>query len=85
MLLILEGLASPERCGVALGPPCWLPGHAAHLRFPLHPLSPGSPDVRPATPGSESPCPRCGKEARRLQALHEAVLSIREAQQELHR
>ncbi|XP_042814580.1 oxysterol-binding protein-related protein 5 isoform X1 [Panthera tigris] len=36
-------------------------------------------------PGSESPCPRCGKEARRLQALHEAVLSIREAQQELHR
>ncbi|XP_039091388.1 oxysterol-binding protein-related protein 5 isoform X2 [Hyaena hyaena] len=36
-------------------------------------------------PGSESPCPRCGKEARRLQALHEAILSIREAQQELHR
>ena len=35
--------------------------------------------MRPATPGSESPCPRCGKEARRLQALHEAVLSIREA------
>uniref|UniRef100_A0A452SVH3 Oxysterol-binding protein n=1 Tax=Ursus americanus TaxID=9643 RepID=A0A452SVH3_URSAM len=35
--------------------------------------------------GSESPCPRCGKEARRLQALHEAILSIREAQQELHR
>ncbi|XP_016072589.1 PREDICTED: oxysterol-binding protein-related protein 5 [Miniopterus natalensis] len=36
-------------------------------------------------PGSESPCPRCGKEAGRLQVLHEAVLSIREAQQELHR
>lgn len=36
-------------------------------------------------PGSKSACPRCGKEARRLQALHEAVLSIREAQQELHR
>ncbi|XP_039696323.1 oxysterol-binding protein-related protein 5 [Pteropus medius] len=30
-------------------------------------------------------CPRCGKEARRLRALHEAILSIREAQQELHR
>ncbi|XP_066108398.1 oxysterol-binding protein-related protein 5 isoform X1 [Saccopteryx bilineata] len=36
-------------------------------------------------PGCGSPCPRCGKEARRLQALHEAILSIREAQQELHR
>uniref|UniRef100_A0A8D0MBA0 Oxysterol-binding protein n=1 Tax=Sus scrofa TaxID=9823 RepID=A0A8D0MBA0_PIG len=36
-------------------------------------------------PGCESPCPRCGKEARRLQVLHEAILSIREAQQELHR
>ncbi|XP_004393846.1 PREDICTED: oxysterol-binding protein-related protein 5 isoform X2 [Odobenus rosmarus divergens] len=36
-------------------------------------------------PGSRSPCPRCGKEAQRLQALHEAILSIREAQQELHR
>uniref|UniRef100_F6R240 Oxysterol-binding protein n=1 Tax=Callithrix jacchus TaxID=9483 RepID=F6R240_CALJA len=36
-------------------------------------------------PGSESPCPRCRKEARRLQALHEAILSIRDAQQELHR
>ncbi|XP_054295490.2 oxysterol-binding protein-related protein 5 [Pongo pygmaeus] len=36
-------------------------------------------------PGGESPCPRCRKEARRLQALHEAILSIREAQQELHR
>ncbi|XP_043779934.1 oxysterol-binding protein-related protein 5 isoform X1 [Cervus elaphus] len=36
-------------------------------------------------PGCESPCPRCGKEARRLQALHEAILSIREAQEELHR
>ncbi|XP_022363352.1 oxysterol-binding protein-related protein 5 isoform X2 [Enhydra lutris kenyoni] len=36
-------------------------------------------------PRSESPCPRCGKEARRLQALHEAIVSIREAQQELHR
>lgn len=38
-----------------------------------------------AIPGGESPCPRCRKEARRLQALHEAILSIREAQQELHR
>nr|XP_044605919.1 oxysterol-binding protein-related protein 5 [Equus asinus] len=36
-------------------------------------------------PGCESPCPRCGKEAWRLQALHEAIVSIREAQQELHR
>ncbi|XP_036991242.2 oxysterol-binding protein-related protein 5 isoform X1 [Artibeus jamaicensis] len=36
-------------------------------------------------PGSESPCRRCGKEARRLQALHEATLALREAQQELHR
>lgn len=36
-------------------------------------------------PGSENACPRCGKEAGRLQALHEAVLSIRDAQQELHR
>nr|XP_019611222.1 PREDICTED: oxysterol-binding protein-related protein 5 isoform X3 [Rhinolophus sinicus]XP_019611224.1 PREDICTED: oxysterol-binding protein-related protein 5 isoform X3 [Rhinolophus sinicus] len=42
-------------------------------------------DLVPAIPGSKSVCPRCGKEARRLQALHEAVLSIREAQQELHR
>nr|KAF6272249.1 oxysterol binding protein like 5 [Pipistrellus kuhlii] len=33
----------------------------------------------------ESPCPRCRKEAGRLQALQEAVLSIRDAQQELHR
>ncbi|XP_048216979.1 oxysterol-binding protein-related protein 5 isoform X2 [Perognathus longimembris pacificus] len=36
-------------------------------------------------PGSESPCPGCRKEAQRLRALQEAVLSIREAQQELHR
>ncbi|KAI5934904.1 Oxysterol-binding protein-related protein 5 [Manis javanica] len=36
-------------------------------------------------PGIESPCPRCGKEVQWLQAVHEAVLSIREAQQELHR
>uniref|UniRef100_A0A2K5Q1D7 Oxysterol-binding protein n=1 Tax=Cebus imitator TaxID=2715852 RepID=A0A2K5Q1D7_CEBIM len=36
-------------------------------------------------PGSESPCPRCRKEVRRLQAVHEAILSIRDAQQELHR
>uniref|UniRef100_A0A2K6GTL6 Oxysterol-binding protein n=1 Tax=Propithecus coquereli TaxID=379532 RepID=A0A2K6GTL6_PROCO len=35
-------------------------------------------------PGGESPCPRCRKVARRLQALHEAILSI-EVQQELHR
>uniref|UniRef100_A0A2K6GTN8 Oxysterol-binding protein n=1 Tax=Propithecus coquereli TaxID=379532 RepID=A0A2K6GTN8_PROCO len=28
-------------------------------------------------PGGESPCPRCRKVARRLQALHEAILSIR--------
>lgn len=33
----------------------------------------------------ESSCPRCRKEAGRLQALHEAVLSIRDVQQELHR
>ncbi|KAM6159008.1 oxysterol-binding protein-related protein 5 isoform 2-T2 [Rhynchocyon petersi] len=38
-----------------------------------------------SAPGSGSPCPRCGKEAQRLQALHEAVMSVREAQQELHR
>ncbi|KAM5248132.1 oxysterol-binding protein-related protein 5 [Ctenodactylus gundi] len=36
-------------------------------------------------PGSESPCPRCKREARQLWALQETVLSIREAQQELHR
>ncbi|KAM6161359.1 oxysterol-binding protein-related protein 5 isoform 1-T1 [Erethizon dorsatum] len=36
-------------------------------------------------PGSESPCPRCRREVHRLQALQEAVLSIQEAQQELHR
>ncbi|XP_037373293.1 oxysterol-binding protein-related protein 5 isoform X2 [Talpa occidentalis] len=36
-------------------------------------------------PGSERRCPRCGKEEQRLRALHEAILSIREAQQELHR
>uniref|UniRef100_H0XB33 Oxysterol-binding protein n=1 Tax=Otolemur garnettii TaxID=30611 RepID=H0XB33_OTOGA len=36
-------------------------------------------------PDSGSPCPRCRQAARQLQALHEAVLSIREAQQELHR
>ncbi|KAK2496662.1 hypothetical protein MC885_006548 [Smutsia gigantea] len=36
-------------------------------------------------PGIESPCPRCGKEVQRLQALQEAILSIRQAQQELHR
>ncbi|XP_053417023.1 oxysterol-binding protein-related protein 5 isoform X2 [Nycticebus coucang] len=36
-------------------------------------------------PGSGSPCPRCRQAAQQLQALHEAVLSIREAQQELHR
>uniref|UniRef100_A0A8D2JPH8 Oxysterol-binding protein n=1 Tax=Sciurus vulgaris TaxID=55149 RepID=A0A8D2JPH8_SCIVU len=36
-------------------------------------------------PADESPCPRCRREAQRLQALREAVLSIREAQQELHR
>ncbi|XP_023566455.1 oxysterol-binding protein-related protein 5 isoform X2 [Octodon degus] len=36
-------------------------------------------------PGSESPCARCRREVHRLQALQEAVLSIREAQQELHR
>ncbi|KAM5317304.1 oxysterol-binding protein-related protein 5 [Glossophaga mutica] len=39
----------------------------------------------PVPPGSESPCRRCGKEAWRLQALHEATLALREAQQELHR
>ncbi|XP_021120103.1 oxysterol-binding protein-related protein 5 isoform X2 [Heterocephalus glaber] len=36
-------------------------------------------------PGSDSPCPRCRREVHRLQALQEAVLSIQEAQQELHR
>ncbi|XP_005384280.1 PREDICTED: oxysterol-binding protein-related protein 5 isoform X2 [Chinchilla lanigera] len=36
-------------------------------------------------PGSESPCSRCRREVHRLQALQEAVLSIQEAQQELHR
>ncbi|MBZ3886232.1 Oxysterol-binding protein-related protein 5 [Sciurus carolinensis] len=36
-------------------------------------------------PADESPCPRCRREAQRLQALREAVLSIREAQQELQR
>ncbi|XP_042528510.1 oxysterol-binding protein-related protein 5 [Dipodomys spectabilis] len=36
-------------------------------------------------PGSESPCPGCRKEAQRLWALQEAMLSIRETQQELHR
>ncbi|XP_061058233.1 oxysterol-binding protein-related protein 5 isoform X5 [Eubalaena glacialis] len=40
---------------------------------------------RDFAPGCESPCPRCGKEAWRLQLLHEGILSIREAQQELHR
>uniref|UniRef100_A0A8C5YUQ2 Oxysterol-binding protein n=1 Tax=Marmota marmota marmota TaxID=9994 RepID=A0A8C5YUQ2_MARMA len=33
----------------------------------------------------DSPCPRCRREAQQLQALREAVLSIREAQEELHR
>lgn len=47
--------------------------------------SPRSFHVSPTPLGCESPCPRCGKEARRLQALHEAILSIREAQEELHR
>ncbi|KAG8522565.1 LOW QUALITY PROTEIN: Oxysterol-binding protein-related protein 5 [Galemys pyrenaicus] len=36
-------------------------------------------------PGSESRSPRRGKEELRLRALREAVLSVREAQQELHR
>ncbi|XP_062948938.1 oxysterol-binding protein-related protein 5 isoform X2 [Cynocephalus volans] len=36
-------------------------------------------------PGSESPCPRCRKEGQRLLAVHEVILSIREAQQELRR
>lgn len=47
--------------------------------------SPRSFHASPTPLGCESPCPRCGKEARRLQALHEAILSIREAQEELHR
>ncbi|XP_006861097.1 PREDICTED: oxysterol-binding protein-related protein 5 [Chrysochloris asiatica] len=38
-----------------------------------------------SAPGSGSRCPRCGKEVRQLQALQEAVLTILEAQQELHR
>lgn len=41
--------------------------------------------LHPGHPGSESPCPRCRREAHRLRMLQEAVLSIREAQQELHR
>lgn len=36
-------------------------------------------------PGSKSPCPGCRRAVQQLQALHEAVLSIRGAQQELHR
>ncbi|KAM4845891.1 oxysterol-binding protein-related protein 5 [Thomomys bottae] len=36
-------------------------------------------------PGSESPCPGCRKEAQRLWALQEAMLSLQETQQELHR
>ncbi|XP_029422356.1 oxysterol-binding protein-related protein 5 isoform X1 [Nannospalax galili] len=36
-------------------------------------------------PGSKSLCPRCRREAQRLRVLQEAVLSIQEAQQELHR
>ncbi|XP_029335919.1 oxysterol-binding protein-related protein 5 isoform X2 [Mus caroli] len=36
-------------------------------------------------PGGESPCPRCRREVHRLKMLQEAVLSIQEAQQELHR
>ncbi|EPY87592.1 oxysterol-binding protein-related protein 5 isoform 2 [Camelus ferus] len=48
---------------------------------PCSPFLPSGPDF----PSCESPCPRCRKEARRLQVLHEAILSTREAQQELHR
>uniref|UniRef100_G5E7C5 Oxysterol-binding protein n=1 Tax=Loxodonta africana TaxID=9785 RepID=G5E7C5_LOXAF len=44
-----------------------------------------SDEDRDFTPGCGSPCPRCRKEARRLQTLHEAVLSVHEAQQELRR
>lgn len=80
-------LASPEgSCEVGHGPttpPAGSPDIPAHPHFsppPRVPLSPGS-----CVPGCESPCPRCGKEAWRLQLLHEGILSIREAQQELHR
>uniref|UniRef100_I3MUI8 Oxysterol-binding protein n=1 Tax=Ictidomys tridecemlineatus TaxID=43179 RepID=I3MUI8_ICTTR len=38
-----------------------------------------------SAPADDSPCPRCRREAQQLQALREAVLSIREAQEELHR
>ncbi|KAB0401093.1 hypothetical protein E2I00_019560, partial [Balaenoptera physalus] len=48
-------------------------------------LSDEEEEDRDFAPGCESPCPRCGKEAWRLQLLHEGILSIREAQQELHR
>ncbi|XP_059788286.1 oxysterol-binding protein-related protein 5 isoform X6 [Balaenoptera ricei] len=48
-------------------------------------LSDEEEEDRDFAPGCESPCPRCGKEAWRLQLLHEGILSVREAQQELHR
>lgn len=51
------------------------------LLLPSCPMS----SLPPGYPGSESPCPRCRREVHRLQALQEAVLSIKEAQQELHR
>ncbi|XP_046300854.1 oxysterol-binding protein-related protein 5 isoform X2 [Marmota monax] len=38
-----------------------------------------------SAPADDSPCPRCRREAQQLQALREAMLSIREAQEELHR
>ncbi|XP_012413093.1 oxysterol-binding protein-related protein 5 [Trichechus manatus latirostris] len=44
-----------------------------------------SDEDRDLVPGCGSPCTRCRKEAGRLQTLHEVVLSVREAQQELHR
>lgn len=57
-----------------------LPPSPSRIPLSRHPATGGL-----AGPGCESPCPRCGKEAWRLQALHEAIVSIREAQQELHR
>ncbi|ELR50025.1 Oxysterol-binding protein-related protein 5 [Bos mutus] len=71
--------------------PAWAPPPPPHtqLTWPSSSGSPSHSDPHTSQQGlpwcCESPCPRCGKEARRLQVLHEAILSIREAQQELHR
>ncbi|XP_054999424.1 oxysterol-binding protein-related protein 5 isoform X1 [Sorex araneus] len=47
--------------------------------------TPESDEGSDFTRGDPSPCPRCRKEKRQLQALHEAVLSMQETQQELQR